>query len=466
MFRYEGEITTKVILDFIAEHKKQLARYKQLQDYYENKNTILSRQVMPGNSINNKIANNFAGYITDMATGYFAGRPVNYTQSGKDKNNLLEIIQEIYDYNDEQDENMELSKQGSIKGKCLEVIYLDANDLDENGMPRLRFSKQNAEELFCVYDYSLSAEMYFAVRTYKMKIAGKEIAKIELYTKNMIAFYEKDGSTLKLINAVEHYFGIVPVVEYLNNEEQLGDFEKVLSGIDAYDKAESDSINNLEYFANCYLYLVGFKNTAMKDIDEMREKRVLLLDESGEAGFLTKQENSAETENLANRIKSDIHKFSLVPDMSDEQFANNASGIAMAYKLLGLEQLAVKKERKFKKALQRRLEIIVNYLNFKGGNFNYKDISLSFTRNIPVNDKENVEIVDMLQKIISKKTAISKLKMIDNVDVELDNIKKEKDAYVEDMLSKIDLEEQNKADKGNRTQSVYKAADVGDADES
>ena len=121
----------------------------------------------------------------------------------------------------------------------------------------------------------------------------------------------------------------------------------------------------------------------------------------------------------------------MVPDLSDEQFSNNASGIAMLYKLLGLEQLAVKKERKMKKALQRRLEIIVNYLNFKGANYDYKEIKMQFVRNIPVNDKENVEIAQILQGMISQKTAISYLKMIDDVNAELENIKNEKDAYVD-----------------------------------
>ena len=126
----------------------------------------------------------------------------------------------------------------------------------------------------------------------------------------------------------------------------------------------------------------------------------------------------------------------MVPDLSEEQFSNNASGIAMLYKLLGLEQLAVKKERKMKKALQRRLEIIVNYLNFRGSNYDYKEIKMQFVRNIPVNDKENVEIAQILQGMISQKTAISYLKMIDDVNAELENIKNEKDAYVD--LDKVE----------------------------
>ena len=103
----------------------------------------------------------------------------------------------------------------------------------------------------------------------------------------------------------------------------------------------------------------------------------------------------------------------------------------MLYKLLGLEQLAVKKERKFKKSLQRRLEIICRYLNFLGNNYDWRDIDIKFQRNLPVNDKENVEIVTMLQNIVSKQTALSHLKIIDNVQTELEKIEEEKAAYVD-----------------------------------
>ena len=437
MIRAEGEITPKLILSCMEKYEKLYKRnYRRFQDYYENRNDILGRQAMQGNSINNKLAHNYAGYITDMATGYFIGRPVNY--SGSSEDDLITIIQDIYNYNDEQDTNNEIAKQFSIKGRCFEVVYLDANDLDENDKPRLRFNKINAEEMMVVYDYAICPEMYFAVRFYDVQDENSKIkTRVEVYTKDEIIFFEKKGQRLVELSRVQHFFKIVPVIEYLNNEEGQGDFEKVSTLIDAYDKSGSDALNNLEYFANCYMYLVGMKETDKDAIEEMKQMRVLLLDQAGEAGFLTKDENSDGTENMANRLKSDIHKFSMVPDLSDESFANNASGVAMLYKLLGLEQLAVKKERKMKKALQRRLEIIVNYLNFRGNDFDYRSIQMKFMRNIPTNDKENVEIVTLLQGIISKKSALAQLKMIDDVEKELKNIEEEKMTYAKS----IDLDE-------------------------
>ena len=429
MYRTEEEISEKLIIKMINRYERDHGkRFLKLQQYYENDTAILSRASISDGKINNKLANAYSGYITDMATGYFIGKPVTYSATNND---FMKEIQDLLDYTDEQEHNLEVAKQTSIKGRCFEIVYLDAKDFDKNKRPRLRVAKVQAEQMLCVYDYALSPEIRFAIRWYDYETGEKKIRKIEVYTASEIRYYTKNGSSLLLEDTVQHFFGMVPVIEFWNNEEKQGDFEKVITLIDAYDKSGSDSMNNLEYFANCYMYLVGMDETDESDIEKMRKLRFLLLKEKGEAGFLQKQSNFEETKYISERLDNDIHKFSMVPNLSDENFAGNSSGIAMLYKLLGLEQLAVKKERKFKKSLQRRLEIICRYLNFLGNNYDWRDIDIKFQRNLPVNDKENVEIVTMLQNIVSKQTALSHLKIIDNVQTELEKIEEEKAAYVD-----------------------------------
>ena len=87
-----------------------------------------------------------------------------------------------------------------------------------------------------------------------------------------------------------------------------------------------------------------------------------------------------------------IHTMSHVPHLCDESFGGNLSGVAIAYKLWGLEQLCAMKERKFKKGLQRRIELITNILNIKGGHYDYKDITPKFRRNKPENNLELTQI--------------------------------------------------------------------------
>ena len=114
--------------------------------------------------------------------------------------------------------------------------------------------------------------------------------------------------------------------------------------------------------------------------------------------------------------------------MSDENFSANASGVAMAYKHFGLDQVVVNKERRFKTGVYKRLELICNFLNTKLGTdkYDYREIKLNFTRNKPVNEKENAEIANILKGLVSDQTAISYLTMVEDVTDEMERIENEK----------------------------------------
>lgn len=109
--------------------------------------------------------------------------------------------------------------------------------------------------------------------------------------------------------------------------------------------------------------------------------------------------------------------------MSDEQFANNASGVAIRYKILAFENQTAKKERKFKKGLQRRLELINNILSITGKA--YLDTQIIFTRNLPVNELEIAQEVNMLRGLVSNKTLLAQLPFVDDIETELEQIQEE-----------------------------------------
>ena len=225
---------------------------------------------------------------------------------------------------------------------------------------------------------------------------------------------------------IPHYFGMCPVVLYKNNEDETGDFEKVISLIDAYDKMESDSLNDFEYFCDAYLALIGFTADA-DDVKAMKENRVLLLDKDTDAKWLTKEEHDSTIENMKIRIDKDIHKFSKCPNLSDEDFASNASGVAIKYKMVGTENLVSVKERKFKKGLQRRLELISILQDKKYSTFDWRAIDIIFTRNLPTNDTEIANMVNTLSSIVSTETLLAQLPFVENVQDEMKRIDKEKE---------------------------------------
>lgn len=423
MIQTNLEVTQELIIKLIDNHKVlDIPNFNKLQDYYEGKSAILDR-VMEEGKPNNKLVANYPGYIVDMINGYAFGKPISYASQDEQ---LIKAIQDILNYNDEHAHNKELAKSMGIKGRAYELVYAD-----EDG--NLRLARLGAEDCIMVYDTAVNPEPSFAIRYYTISdiLTDTNIDYAEVYTKDEIITFQSDGKTYGITERVPHYFGIVPVIEYNNNTEQLGDFEKVLSLIDAYDVACSNKVNDLDYFSDAYMYIVGMSGTTSEDVAEIRNKRILILDENGQAGFLIKPSNDSESEHVKDRLKSDIHKFSMTPDMTDEQFGNNASGVAMAYKLLGLENKATDKEANFKKGLQRRFEIICNFLNTKGSSFDFRDISITFTRNKPINELEAVQIANMLKGLVSEITVLQNIPQVSDVTEELERLEKEKEDYTD-----------------------------------
>ena len=74
------------------------------------------------------------------------------------------------------------------------------------------------------------------------------IRKVEFWNSSLVMrFQSLNNGYLNMIAVEEHYWQDVPFVEYINNEERLGDFEGVITEIDAYNKVQSNTANYFQY---------------------------------------------------------------------------------------------------------------------------------------------------------------------------------------------------------------------------
>ena len=138
-------------------------------------------------------------------------------------------------------------------------------------------------------------------------------------------------------------------------------------------------------------------------------------------GLDFKDSDDTALENYKNRLREDIHLGANVPNMTDEAFGGNLSGVAVSYKLWGLEQICAIKERKFKRALQRRIELITHVLNLLGHNYDYRDLDMQFRRNKPQNILEQSQIIGNLSSMLPKETLLQLLPFVDNPKEELES---------------------------------------------
>lgn len=402
----------KIIEDF---NEGTLPRLRMLKGYYAGRHAIAYEQKEAGKP-QNKVINNFCKNITDTTVGYFMGTPVSYSSDNKE---LISDILKINEYNDEEFVNSRLSKDLSVYGIACELLYFDEDR-------QIRFSPCEVSSVIPIWSSSIDAELVGAIRMVTSDDNG--VMELELYDDKEISYYRLNRASgeIEKTNTLPHYFGQVPINIYFNNSDASGDFEPIISLVDAYNKLQSESVNDFELFADSYLAITGMGGTQREDIERLRENRVLLLDDGGKAEWLTKNVNDAYIENLKSRISSDIYRFSGSVDMTDDSLGQSASGIAIKYRLLNFENRVSVTERFFKKALMRRYEMICQLLNTMGQSYDWRDIRITFVRNIPENPVDSADYAQKMSGVVSRKTLLETLPFVSDVDSEIERIERER----------------------------------------
>lgn len=417
----ENGIPVELIASCIKEHQEGIIRLNKLDDYYQGKHAILERPSDEDKGLpNNKLVANHAKYITDIATGYVFGKPIKY------EGEQIEAITEAYKTIDIVSHDSELAKDLSVFGRGLELYFMSS---DEEPIPKV--SVIDPRQIFLVVDDTVEYKPMFGVHYYeKRDIDNKVIGyNVFVYSDTNVTkyFIEKvDSKDFTLIEDIPHYWGSVPITEFLNNEEEQGDFEQQISLIDAYNLLQSDRVNDKEQLVDA---LLKTKGVSFGDNEEeqsatarmIKKHKILELPLEGDAEWMVKQLNESQVEILKDSIQSDIHEFSQVPAMTDENFAANASGVAMKYKLFGLEQLAVIKERYFVQGLRKRLKLFANILSVQAKAVDVAGALITMTRNLPENEATLQEL-STLGIEVSNETLLSQVPFVEDVAEEMKKV--------------------------------------------
>lgn len=400
-------MTLKEVKAYIEYDREEHERREKMYRYYRVQNAILDEQKKGDNKPDNRLAHGFANYICNAFTGYMFGKPVTYAPLSEEGETdeaaeaLAEAVDECFKYNDEQAENTVLGLDCSICGRAVEILYVDTDAM-------VRFGRVYPVGCVPVRDGSIENALTALIRYYdRYNVVTKETQRtVEVYEKDAITIYRSIGGALDTFGepeVTEHFFGDVPAVVYENNTFGTGDAEGVLTLIDAYDRMQSDGLNDQQYFTDAYLALYGVAD--LENAKEMRRNRMLLMPDGTKAEWLIKQQSDTTPQNIKDRLNADIHRFSACPDMTDEKFAGNASGVALSYKLLQFENVAGIKEREFKRGLQRRLELLCNFWQVKGSpKWDWRGLKISFHRALPQNLLELSQVVGNLADVVSDET--------------------------------------------------------------
>lgn len=444
----DGRVTSEIIKDLIDEHAPTRARMLSLYERYKAVSLpIFNREFEDPNKINRKLNNSFDSEIVDTKVGYFIGHPIAY-QIDQEQQNYEKVNDALSDFlirNHADDLDAEIVKMATICGYGARLLYVDKSGLE-------RVMNVNPWEVILVYDRSIN-EPQFALRYYDMVYKEGEVkvtrTRVEWYDNQNVTYYIQDGKGEFVLDITEernpqpHLFDFVPLVVFPNNEEMQGDTEKVLNLIDAYDRTLSDVNSEIEQFRLAYMAFYGY-DPDEETLAKARKTGAFGLDDKGEGvgvEFITKQINDAVIEHHLDRLEENIMRFSKNVDMTDEKFAGNLSGVAIRYKLMALETKCITMERKMAAALRQQFKVLATAWAKKGIQLDYTNVYFQFKRNLPVNLLDEAQTTAQLRGHVSERTRLSQLSFIDDVDWELEEMRKDQEGLVDlDAISTGEVE--------------------------
>jgi SPP1 family phage portal protein len=418
--------------------------------------------------INNKLNNSFDSEIVDTKIGYMFGRPVVYSidkteyqdeqgqwadKAGYDAQQT--VIDEFAARNMLDDLDAETGKMAAICGMAARLCYID-----RDGKERV----MNVPPWECVWVYDASInEPQYALRYYTVQVQDSgtwvERTRVEWYDAANVTFYvsDKEGQysldqsegywdapneRWVTVNPKPHMFDGIPLIAFPNNEEAQGDSEKVLELIDGYDRAFSDVNSELDQFRLAYMKFIGATVDA-ETVANAQKTGAFGLPPDADVGFIEKNINDAFVENHLNRLEQNILRFAKHVNFGDEAFAGNQSGVALKFKLFGLDAKCQTTELKFRRALQQMWRVICSawhrkskFAVGKDRANDYLQIHADFSRNFPLHLLEEAEATGKLKGMVSEITRLKLLPFVEDPAKELELMQAEQ---AEAMAAQVEL---------------------------
>lgn len=407
-----------MIQKFKVEVEPKRKKYK---NYFDGVQKILLKEYVDKSKPCNKTVINYCQSIAVSYAGYIAAPNHISYKSNDDITDIMEILK----YNDVAAEDAAFLLDALIYGTAAELMYFDSAG-------QTRFRLINPLTCFGIYDDSLTGDLLYFVRIYREnEWDNTDIYLVDVYSNTGIKHYKMSGFSGFLLpigtgEEEPHYFSQCPANLFsLPDEKSI--FDCIMSKQDSINELISAEIDDYNAFCDAYLVLMG-ADLLPEDVADMKQNRVLVLPDGASANWLTKNANDTQVENIRKFLHDSIYRDAQCPDFSSETFVGGvSSGIAIQYRLTGMETRAGVIESLMKKALQRRIEIICGVASLKMGDYVFRDIEIDFKRNIPEDLTSIINVANSLKGTVSDATLLSQIPFITDINAELEAVKAQKE---------------------------------------
>lgn len=433
-------------------------------------------------------------YISVIASGYFGGKEpqykvkkINETQKGilekvfqkvfGDKNNPDEfqtIIDYITKYNDNSSFFYDCVKDYINTGACYGLVY-------ENQENEIVYTHTSSLTSVAIWNYETPSQKIGLLRywTENSNSGGLDIH-LELITKNYKKHYIggieqqtiNESTKTKFVEVEndnkEVLWNDLPAFA-VENPDGLALFENVVTLIKKHEQVIRNNANIFQYNDEAKLKITGFtpdndpiiqvldekgepkldnngnpimiRNPARKLEDDsiLNAKVFYTPDNSGDIDWVIKNINDTASENHKKTCLDLALMISGVPNVTDQGFTNADNSSALEKKFFPLDQVLQQADKLFEKELLRMWEIITDRINLKKNTeYDFRDIEVILTRNLPTNNEEITNNWLKLRGLLSDKTVIDHLPYDLDSESELAEMDAQNEANIEKNMQNME----------------------------
>ena len=384
--------------------------------------------------------------VADTKAAYIAGIPTTYSAAeGDDKG---EAIIDLFRRQVKPQLDQEITNLCSRFGLAFEVAYIERSP-DGGTVPKS--VALSPLEGFVAYDETLDPDSVFgAIHYVETDDNGQEHHFLEVYDSHEVVRYAQSssqgGSWGELPGSRRpHGFDRVPITEFRNNPDMIGDFEPILPLQKAINEVLSDRVRDKNRFASAMLVTQGVafgdSDDEVRDLmGKLKEDEYLALPRDATVQYLTKTFDESSVQILVDHIDAQMHKVSGIPDMTDESFASNASGVAIKYKLMALNNLAQSFVSQFDRGFLRRCKLY-SYALFGADGADVDMMAATFKFNLPADyayDAQTMQVY-IANGALSRRTMMDNCPFVDDAEREQERIDAE--ASADDERSRSNFED-------------------------
>ncbi|MCQ4116605.1 phage portal protein [Ligilactobacillus sp. MP3] len=441
VFYYDSEkdITPSDLRRFIYKNEVLSEKYAKYRRYYKAQHDKIQKlEPKPNGKPDNRLIMNYPKKLVDTFTGFAVGKPVQITLQEDLANktlsefNLSRKMDSVF---------AKVWKESSIYGRAYFYVYSSDKEIYVTDATPL--------DTFVIYDNTVAKKALYSVRYSKVGMAQRY--RVTLYSDEYIWNFDTKDNLNSLGQRINNPFETIPIIEVVENDERLGVIENVITLIDEMDKALSEKSNDVDYFADAYMKVLGALLTK-EQLEKLRDTRIINLKskeseddtpENLDVDFLSKPNADTTQENLINRIDDKLYQMSMIVNLNDEDFGNS-TGVALEMKYKPMLNLATLKSRLFNESIKDMYRVVFASDLLNGiDRETWQFLDINYQYDLPHDSLTEAQTAQALSSLgISTETWLKVLSVVNDPRQEKENMDKEKQAQME---SNLDFLKQNNA---------------------